>query len=150
MLAVMQHPLDDDVLPDLPHRETLTALFSSVARHGEWLPPEELRVVVGFGAAKLDLTQALLAPGVTEFQVLAVFGSVELFIPADLEVELDASALFGSVERRDSTGGLGGFLRSQLARVTGADHEAPEPEDDPPLLRVTGQAIFGSIIVRVR
>jgi len=125
----MQHPLGDDALPDLPHRETLTAVFSATARHGEWLPPEELRVVVGFGSAKLHLTQALLAPGVTEFEVFAVFGSVE---------------------RRDSRGGVTGFLRDQIRRVTGGDSAPLAPEDDPPLLRITGHAIFGSIVVRVR
>jgi hypothetical protein len=129
MLRPMQHPLGDDALPDLPQRETLTALFSSTTRHGEWLPPEELRVVVGFGSAKLDLTQALLAPGVMEFEVLAVFGSVE---------------------RRDSRGGVAGFLRAQIRRVTGGDAEPLAPDDDPPLLRITGHAIFGSIVVRVR
>ena len=146
----MQHPLGDEALPDLPHRETLTALFASTTRHGEWLPPEELRVVVGFGAAKLDLTQALLAPGVTEFQVLVVCGSVELLVPPDLEVEIGATALFGSVERRDSRGGVTGFLRDQIRRVTGGESEPLAAEDDPPLLRITGHAIFGSIIVRVR
>lgn len=146
----MQHPLGDDALPDLPQRETLTALFSSTARHGEWLPPEELRVIVGFGSAKLDLTQALLAPGVTEFEVLAVCGSVELLVPPDLEVELGATALFGSVERRDARGGVSGFLRDQIRRVTGGSSEPPVSEDDPPLLRITGHAIFGSIVVRVR
>jgi hypothetical protein len=146
----MQRPLGDDALPDLPQRETLTAVFSSTARHGEWLPPEALRVVVGFGTAKLDLTQALLAPGVTEFEVLAVFGTVELLVPADLEVELGASALFGTVERRDGRGGVTGFLRDQIRRVTGGGTEPPVPDDDPPLLRITGRAVFGSIVVRVR
>jgi len=146
----MHNPSGDEALPDFPRSERLTAVFSSVARHGEWLPPEELRVFAGFGSAKLDLTQALLAPGVTEFQVYAVFGSVELLVPPDLEVELDASALFGSVERRDARGGVSGFLSDQLRRVTGGEVEAPAPDDDPPLLRITGQAIFGSIIVRVR
>ncbi|MEX2205558.1 MAG: LiaF domain-containing protein [Myxococcota bacterium] len=147
----MQHPLGDDDAPlDLPRRETLTAVFSSTARHGEWLPPEELRVVVGFGSAKLDLTQALLAPGVTQIEVLAVFGSVELLVPADLEVELGASALFGAVERRGARGGVSGFLRDQIRRVTGTNPEPLEPDDDPPLLRITGHAIFGSITVRVR
>ncbi len=146
----MSNSPDDLPLPGFSQRQTISAVFSSVARHGEWLPPEELRVVVGFGSAKLDLTQALLAPGVTEFAVSAFFGSVELLVPADLEVELDASALFGSVERRDSRGGVSGFLRDQIRRVTGSEREPPEPEADPPLLRVTGHALFGSIIVRVR
>jgi len=146
----MHDPKGDAALPDFPKSETLTAVFSSVTRHGEWLPPEELRVLAGFGAAKLDFTQALLAPGVTEIRIFAVFGSVELWVSPDLDVELDASALFGSVERKDTRGGVAGFLRDQFRRVTGGDVEAPLPDDDPPVLRVSGHAIFGSIVVRVR
>ena len=147
----MQQPLgNDDALPDLPQRETLSAVFSSNARHGEWLPPEELRVIASFGAVKLDLTRALLAPGVTEFNVTALFGSVEVLVPRELEVELAASALFGSVERRAGGGLVAGFLRDQVRRAIGADREPIVPEDDPPLLRITGHAIFGSITVRVR
>lgn len=145
------HHRQDELLGDFPRSESITAVFSSVARRGEWLPPEELRVVAGFGAAKLDFTQALLAPGVTEVRVFALFGSVELFVPADLDVELDANALFGTVQRIDSRGSVTGFLREQLRRVTGGEPEAPPVvEDDPPLLRIVGHAIFGSIIVRVR
>ena len=145
----MHDPKGDAALPDFPQSETLTAVFSSVLRHGEWLPPEELRVVAGFGAVKLDLTHALLAPGVTEIRVLALFGSVELLVPPELEVEVDASAIFGSVERKSGRGGVAGFLRDQLRRVTGGSDPDPELEDDPPLLRVSDQVIFGNIIVRV-
>jgi hypothetical protein len=150
MLRAMQQPLGDDALPDLPQRETLSAVFSSTTRHGEWLPPEELRVIASFGSAKLDLTRALLAPGVTEFHVTALFGSVEVLVPPDLEVEITASALFGAVERRGGGGLVAGFLRDQVRRVMGAEPAPYEAEDDPPLLRITGQAIFGSITVRVR
>lgn len=145
----MHDPTRDAALPEFPHSETLTAVFSSLTRHGEWLPPEELRVVAGFGSAKLDFTQALLAPGVTELHAFAVFGEIELWVPADLEVELDASALFGSVERRDARGGVKRFLRDQLRRVSGGSSDSL-PDDDPPVLRIRGRAIFGSILVRVR
>ncbi|MGH7292426.1 MAG: LiaF domain-containing protein [Myxococcota bacterium] len=146
----MRHRQDDELLGDFPSRESVTAVFSTVARRGEWLPPEELRVVAGFGAAKLDFTEALLAPGVTELRVLALFGAVELLVPPDLDVELDASALFGTVQRVDARGTVTGFLRQQLRRVTHGEPAAPVVEDDPPLLRIGGHAIFGSIIVRVR
>jgi len=139
-----------DALSDFPSSERLTAVFSSVSRHGEWLPTEELRVVAGFGTAKLDFTEALLAPGVTELRVFALFGAVEVFVPAELDVELDASALFGTVQRVDSRGSVSGFLRQQIRRVTHGEPEPPPVEDDPPLLRISGHAIFGSIIVRVR
>jgi hypothetical protein len=141
---------DDELQSDFPGRESLTAVFSKVTRRGEWLPPEELRVVAGFGAAKLDFTEALLAPGVTELRVFALFGSVEVLVPSDLDVELDAGALFGTVQRIDSRGSVTGFLRQQLRRVTGGEPAPPVIEDDPPLLRIRGHAIFGSIIVRVR
>lgn len=142
---------DAELAGDFPSRESLTAVFSAVARRGEWLPPEELRVVAAFGAAKLDFSEALLAPGVTELRILALFGSVELLVPPDLDVELDASALFGTVQRIDSRGSVTGFLREQLRRVTGGrESEAPVVEDDPPLLRIGGHAVFGSITVRVR
>lgn len=146
----MHDPTRDATLLEFPHSETLTAVFSTVTRHGEWLPPEELHVVASFGSAKLDFTQALLAPGVTELRAFAVFGSVELWVPADLEVELDASALFGSVERKDAGGGVKRFLRDQLRRVSGGGADDPLSDDDPPVLRIRGRAIFGSIIVRVR
>ena len=146
----MREPLRDDVLADPPQRDRLVALFSGTTRHGEWLPPEELRVIASFGAAKLDLTRALLAPGVTEFHVTALFGAVEVIVPAELEVELGASAIFGSVERRGGGGFVAGFLRDQARRLMGTEPLPVEPEDDPPLLRITGHAIFGSITVRVR
>src|SRR4029450_8989609 len=91
--APMHDRSDDEVESGFPHRESLTAVFSAVARRGEWLPPEELRVVASFGAAKLDFTEALLAPGVTEIHAFALFGSVELLVPPDLHVELDARRL---------------------------------------------------------
>jgi len=146
----MDDPLREATLAEFPHNETLTAVFSAVTRHGEWLPPEELRVVASFGSAKLDFTQALLAPGVTEIHAWAVFGEVELWVPPELEIELDASALFGSVERKDTGRGVKRFLRDQLRRVSGGDVDERPPDDDPPVLRIRGRAIFGSITVRVR
>lgn len=152
----------DDPARDLeqypaPAVETASAIFSSVARKGEWVPPEVLEVRAWFGAAKLDFTQALLAPGVTTIDVSVMFGSVEIIVPADLEIELVASALLGSVEQRDAGGRVGRFLADQLDRVTGgalgrrdSRRRDEEDDDDPPLLRVEGHAMFGSILVKTR
>jgi hypothetical protein len=119
--------------------------------------PEVLEVRAWFGAAKLDFTQALLAPGLTTIDVSAVFGSVEIIVPADLEIELVASALLGSVEQRDAGGRVGRFLADQLDRVTGgalgrrdSRNREEYDDDDPPLLRVEGHAMFGSILVKTR
>jgi hypothetical protein len=140
--------LDDPLEP-----ETISAVFSSTARRGEWLPAEETRVRACFGNVNLDFTQALLAPGVTVLETLALFGSIEIVVPADLEVELAASAVLGSVEQRDTGGRVRRFLADQIRRVTGQERApgyASDPDEEPPVLRIEGHAVFGSIVVKVR
>jgi hypothetical protein len=152
----MDDPARDLERYDSNGTELVSAVFSSVTRKGEWLPAEEIEVRAWFGSARLDFTSALLAPGVTTLDVSAVCGSVEILVPADLEVELGASALLGSVEQRDAGGRVHRFLAEQLDRVTGggmgrrtlAAHD--EDDDEPPVLRIEGHAICGSIIVKTR
>ena len=152
----MDHPARDLEPYDPPGTELVSAIFSSVSRKGEWLPAEVIEVRAWFGNARLDFTSALLAPGVTTLDVSAFCGSVEIIVPADLEVELAASALLGAVEQRDAGGRVGRFIAEQIDRVTGGalGRRAParDDEDDlePPLLRVEGHAMFGSITVKTR
>jgi cell wall-active antibiotic response 4TMS protein YvqF len=151
MLSAMNEPARDRMLEPPP--ETVTALFSATARRGEWLPPEDMRVRAFFGSVQLDFTQALLAPGVTVIEALALFGAVEITVPPDLEVELAANAVLGSVEQRDQGGRVRRFIADQLRRVTGqSDSREPRHEDDEdrPLLRIEGHAVFGAIVVKVR
>ena len=152
---VMDHPARDLEPYDPPSTELVSAIFSAVSRKGEWLPAELISVRAWFGNARLDFTSALLAPGVTTLDVSAVCGSVEILVPADLAVELGASALLGSVEQRDAGGRVGRFIAEQLDRVTGGalarrERVDDEDDDDPPILRVEGHAIFGSIVVKTR
>ena len=143
----------DSQIDELLAPETILAVFSSTARRGEWLPAEEVRVRACFGNVNLDFTQALLAPGVTTLETLALFGSVEITVPPDLEVELAASAVLGSVEQRDSGGRVRRFIADQIRRVTGQAPDptySPDPEEEASVLRIEGHAVFGSIIVKVR
>ena len=139
---------------DLPPVETVSAWFSAATRRGEWVPPEELRVRACFGAVQPDFRHALFAPGVTTVDALALFGAVEILVPPDLEVELAASAVLGSVEQRDhGAGRVKRFIADQIRRVAGVPERpqpAFDPEEEAPVLRVEGRAIFGAIIVRVR
>ncbi|HTO68474.1 MAG TPA: LiaF domain-containing protein [Myxococcota bacterium] len=149
----MSEPVRERDYEHVPEVGTVTAVFSATARRGEWLPPEELRVRALFGAVQLDFRKALLAPGETTLEVLALFGAVEILVPHDLEVEVAASAVLGSVEQRDHGGGMKGFIAEQIRRATGQVHERRElrpADEEPPLLRVEGRAVFGSIIVRRR
>jgi Cell wall-active antibiotics response LiaF, C-terminal len=140
--------LDDPLVP-----ETISAVFSSTARRGEWLPAEEVRVRACFGNVRLDFTQALLAPGVTTLETFVIFGSIEITVPPDLEVELAASAVLGSVEQRDAGGRVRRFIADQLRRVTGQTPPpsySSDPDEEAPVLRIEGRALFGSIVVKVR
>jgi hypothetical protein len=134
--------------------ETIAAVFSQTQRRGEWLPAEEVRVRALFGNVKLDFTDALLAPGVTVVDSLVLFGQLEILVPADLEVELAASAVLGSVEQRDAGGRVRRFIADQIRRVTGGEppreYERDPDDDDHPVLRIEGHAVFGSIVVKVR
>jgi hypothetical protein len=150
----MNEPSRTSELDDPLESETISAIFSSTMRRGEWLPAEEVRVRACFGNVQLDFTHALLAPGVTTLETLALFGSIEILVPANLEVELAASALLGSVEQRDSGGRVGRYIAKQIRRAAGLEREPreePDPDDeDPPVLRIEGHAVFGSILVKVR
>ncbi|HKC51238.1 MAG TPA: LiaF domain-containing protein [Myxococcota bacterium] len=149
----MNEPARGSELDDPLEPETIFAVFSATARRGEWLPAEDTRVRACFGSVVLDFTQALLAPGVTVLETLALFGSIEILVPADLEVELAASAVLGSVEQRDAGGRVRRFLADQIRRVTGQGSALEDPRDsdaEAPLLRIEGHAVFGSIVVKVR
>jgi cell wall-active antibiotic response 4TMS protein YvqF len=154
MLSGVNEPAPARDYVDLPPVETVSAWFSATTRRGEWVPPEELRVRACFGAVQLDFRHALFAPGVTTLDTLALFGAVEILVPPDLEVELAASAVLGSVEQRDhGAGRVKRFIVDQIRRVAGVpdrSERAPDPDEEPAVLRIEGRAIFGAIIVRVR
>ena len=149
----MRERVPDAELHDPLQPETILAAFSATERRGEWLPAEDVRVRALFGKVTLDLRRALLAPGVTQLECLALCGEIEILVPPLLEVELAASSVMGSVQQRGSGGGsVRRFIADQIRRAIDP-REEPAHEDDgdePPLVRITGRAVLGSIVVRVR
>ena len=131
-------------------RETVVSVFGGASRTGPWSPPEETRAVAGFGDVVLDFTQAELPAGVTEVDAYAIFGKVEIRVPASLEVELSGLALLGNVVHRS---GKTGKTRQKLRRWL----RLPEPParvpdnraDADALLSVRGTAFFGDVVVTV-
>ncbi len=78
----------------------------------------------------LDFREAVLGAGVTDVNVLAVLGSVEIIVPPEMAVEADGMAV------------LGGF-----------EYQTDAPlRTDPnlPTLRVRGLAVLGGVNVEVR
>lgn len=111
-------------------RETVIAIMGGTGRKGRWSPARQNLVVAVMGGAELDFREAVLPPGVTEVQVYALWGGVEIVVPPDVHVESHGFAV------------LGGF-----------DHAAEggaSPEPGVPTLRVTGVAVMGGVDVTVR
>lgn len=106
------------------------ALFSEVSRDSRWTVAADQVAVAAFGAVKLDLRTALLSSATTEIRANAIFGSIEITVPADILVQVDGVGAFGEFKRTDE-------------RTVSADPQGG------PAVRVTGLALFGSVEVRI-
>ena len=96
--ATAPHPL----LASERETDQVLAIFGGVERRGTWTLPRHLQAFAILGGIVLDFREALLLPGVTELQIVAVMGGVELIVPPGLSVEVSGTAVmggFGHVER---------------------------------------------------
>lgn len=110
----------------LDDRDSVVSIFGGAVRKGAWEPPERLSVVALFGGVKLDFSQADMLEGVSRVDVFAAFGGVEIRVPPDIHVETRGLGIFG---------GFGHYAQRA-------------PEDDAPLLRIHGLALFGGVEVK--
>ena len=125
--------------------DSVSALFGSLGRSGEWLVPDYLTARAHFGEVKLDFREASLpSSGIVEVEATAVFGSIKLIVPVGTQVEMESVwSAFGEIGHKRGWFRLRSFLRRF---VTGEEEEEPEPEHEPFVLRVTGRAIFGEVV----
>ncbi|MES2176773.1 MAG: DUF1707 domain-containing protein [Gemmatimonadota bacterium] len=114
----------------VPARGVVMAFMGGVSRTGNWLVPRQLKAVAVMGGAEIDLRDARFAPGVTEIEVFALMGGVEITVPRGVRVEL-----------------LGGAVMGGFASAAGED---PELDSSSPVLRVSGFALMGGVDVRVK
>jgi hypothetical protein len=101
------------------------AIFSGVERKGGWVVPPQLVSVAIMGGVELDLTDAVLTSAVTEFQVFALMGGIEITVPP------------GVLVRNETIGIMGGTTTPEGEVPAGA-----------PVLRITGAAIMGGVDVK--
>ena len=113
-----------------PARKRLTAILGGLERRGAWICPRFVSVTALMGGAEVDLREAELAPGVTEMNIVAIMGGVDLVVPPWLSVEVDATAI------------LGGFEEMHRAPTT--------PEPGRRILRITGIALMGGVSIETR
>jgi hypothetical protein len=110
-------------------REVMVAILGGSSRKGKWSPARKNYAFAIMGGAELDFREAILAPGVTEVQVVAAWGGIDILVPPGLNVESHGIGL------------MGGF-----------DHVTDISPGDPdgPTLRITGIACMGGVNIQVR
>jgi hypothetical protein len=96
--------------------QKLRVIMGSIERTGPWAVPQQLNARVFAGNLELDLRDARMAPGVTTIEVNVTMGNIELIVPPDYQVDVDASSFMGHVE--DATERVSG-APTQIIRVVG-------------------------------
>ena len=104
----------------VPAEGKLSAILSNTVRHGTMVVPRHLRLVAALANVELDLRDATFAPGVSEIEVSATMGNVEITMPPGVRVECTGSAFLGSFESRLRTPSSGTAATSEtIVRVLG-------------------------------
>jgi uncharacterized protein DUF1707/cell wall-active antibiotic response 4TMS protein YvqF len=100
------------------------SLFGSTEREGRIRVRRRVGCLTGFGNIDLDLRQATLEGDVITIVAVGVFGSIDVYVPEGVEVDLQGFALFGHKRARGSE---------------------PPPHPGTPLVRVLAVSIFAGI-----
>jgi len=124
-LAVVEPEASTALAQPLSQQQKHFALFGSNERKGNFVVARKVKATAIFGSVELDLREATFQPGVTHIHCISAFGSVELELPSHVRVEASGVGIFGSFEDRA--------------------HVPPELDDDSPVVRITGRAVFGSV-----
>ncbi len=109
-----------------PARGAAVAVFSAASRKGRWVVPERFSAVAVMGRVALDLRDADFAAREVVISAFALFGGVEITVPAGVTVRTDGIGMFGGF---DSNG-------------------AHEADPAAPVLTIRGSAMFGGIGVK--
>ena len=106
----------------------VVAIMGGATRKGHWSPARTNFAFTLMGGAELDFRDAALPRGVTQVQVLAIMGGVDIIVPPGVNVESHGIGIMGGFE------------------------DAGEQDHDPsaPTLRIAGLAVMGGVDISVR
>ncbi len=111
-------------------RGFLISVLGGTNRAGRWIPARKNFALGVLGGITLDFREALLGAGITDVNVLAVLGGIEIVVPPEMAVEVDGMAVLGGFEYNTDAP-----LRS---------------DSDIPTLRIRGLAVLGGVNIEVR
>jgi hypothetical protein len=112
----------------VPDRAVGAAIMGGFERGGGWVLPRHFKAVAVMGGVDLDLTEAQIAPGVSEIEVFVLMGGVTVQIPDGVRVEVVGMAVMGGFSIKSSAQNLG--------------------DPNAPLLRISGFAAMGGVEVK--
>jgi hypothetical protein len=124
--ADLPHVAEPASVPSVAENAALQRITATISGHEQRVTgavPRRMELRSRFGYIELDLTQATFAPGVTEIDIRAFMGYVQIRLPAGVRAECLGSAIAGYFSLK---GGAGSGNA-----------------DAPCIVRITGRAMFG-------
>jgi hypothetical protein len=120
------------LIPAPPASAGVVSFLSSTEREGRWVLPRRFRALAVLGNVELDLRAAEIGYGLSEIEVVAVLGNVEITIPPEVSVECEGDSFMGS------------FTLKYGGRAS------PSMASREKIVRVTGGAYAGAVTVNVK
>jgi hypothetical protein len=117
--AVRDAPVTGGMRGPVSHRTPIGA----IKRFGRWRLDRDTEMVAVVGAVKLNLRQAEVVAPEVELRVRTVVGSIKVWIPRGLRVEVDGHSTVGSRQVVDDSAGEhpgAPLLRLRLDTVVGS------------------------------
>lgn len=111
-------------------RGFLVGIMGGFDKKGPWTPARHTFILAMMGGGTLDLREARLLPGVTEIDIFAFWGGVEILVSPDMMVDCSGIAIMGGFEQ-----GV-------------APPSTPNPEA--PVIKISGMALMGGVEIIYR
>lgn len=115
-----------------PERGRMFSIMGESKRLGRWSVPQRLDVLAIMSDMRLDLTQAVLPPGIVDIDVRVVWAAFRIIVPPGMRVVNQIHSIMASVH--SSTDDL-----SSVAGTGGGS-----------IIRLTGLALMGEVKIVVR
>jgi hypothetical protein len=110
----------------IPEYGRIVTILSNNERGSSMPVPRHLDILSIMGNVEMDMSGATFAPGVTEIDISAFLGNVQITVPLGIRVESSGDALLGNFD-------------CKVPNVAGY------PDDRDRVLRIKGRAVLSSI-----